>query len=462
MASHVGLTFVTMIVFGGLLFGTSVHATYRQAEADLLAVAHELVGTLNSEKAPAQLQISDLYRHRFGMAPRDHAYVAVWDETGQRLYASQRLPEHARPSSILPPVKGPHPFRTRASGRYFDVIVATPSGGQLLIGRPLAKEWDALQWLAIRIMVLGILCIVGGALASNAIARRLAKPLTNLATTAERITSRRLHQRIEPADGSQEVIRLVEVFNRMLSGLETSFAKQARFIADASHELRTPVAVVLSQVEHTLYRERSPEDYRQALGVCLESSKRMKGLIESLLFLARADAGRLIMRPQPTNLAAIAAQAVGSLQPLASDHSIRFETDLSDAPLNADPDRLGQVVTNLITNAVRYNEPGGYVSIRTRMHGDRRVLTVQDNGIGIPATDQPYLFDRFYRVDSARTHNDEAGTGLGLSLVQEIVMAHGGTIKLCSEPGTGTTITIDLPEDFKEGRAEIERSDPPK
>lgn len=445
LASHIGLACISMVAFGGLLFATSIHATYRRAEADLLAVAQDLVQDLKNESSPTELTISDLYRHRFGMAPRDHAYLALWDQQGNRLYATPRLPDHVQPSDQSPPQTGPHPFHTRATGRNFDVIVATPQGGQLLIGRPLAKEWDALQWLILRILGMGIVCLAGGILVASWLARRLSEPLTQLTETAERMTSRHLHTRIEPVEGSLEVVRLGLVFNQMLAGLETAFEKQTRFVAEASHELRTPVTVVLSQVEHALFRDRSPDEYRQALTVCLRSTKRMKSLIDQLLFLARADAGKLALRFVPTNLADVAAQAAELLRPLATAHTISLTTDLAPAQFHGDPDRLGQVVTNLITNAIRYNNPHGHVIVQTRTSDHEVILQVRDDGIGIPLADQPHLFDRFYRVDTARTQQDDTGTGLGLSLVQEIVIAHAGAIDVQSTLGEGTVFTIRLP-----------------
>ncbi len=449
LASHIGLAGISMVAFGGLLFAMSLHATYRRAEADLLAVAQDLVQDLKNESSPTELTISDLYRHRFGMAPRDHAYLALWDQQGNRLYATPRLPDHVQPSDESPPQTGPHPFYTRATGRNFDVIVATPQGGQLLIGRPLAKEWDALEWLVLRIVGMGIVCLVGGIVVANWLSRRLSEPLTQLTETAERMTSRHLHTRIEPVEGSLEVVRLGLVFNQMLAGLETAFEKQTRFVAEASHELRTPVTVVLSQVEHALFRDRSPDEYRQALTVCLRSTKRMKSLIDQLLFLARADAGKLTLRFVPTNLADVAAQAAELLRPLATAHTISLTTDLAPAQFHGDPDRLGQVVTNLITNAIRYNNPHGHVIVQTRTSDHEVILQVRDDGIGIPLADQPHLFDRFYRVDTARTQQDDTGTGLGLSLVQEIVTAHAGTIDIQSTLGAGTVITIRLPIDSK-------------
>lgn len=460
LASHVGLAFFSMLAFGGLLFAMSVHATYSRAEADLLAAAQELVQELKSGTAPADLAISDLYRHRFGMAPRDHAYFMLWDVAGQRLVATAGAPGQAEPSAKLPPDHGPRPFLTRTSGRNLDLIVATPDGGQLLIGRPLAKEWDALEWLLLRILGLGALCLAGGCLVAGWLAKRLSRPLAQLTTTAQQVTSRRLDQRLPPVSGSWEVNQLGQMFDQMLGRLQVAFDKQTRFIADASHELRTPVSVVLSQCEHALYRQRTPEEYRQALEVCLRSSRRMKRLIDDLLFLARADAGRLVLRPVEMNLATAVAHYVELLGPLAVELGVELKTELLPAQLLGDPDRLGQVITNLVVNAIRYNRPGGQVVVHTGCQDQSVLLQVRDNGIGIPPEDQARLFQRFYRADTARTQDDDTGTGLGLSLVYEIVTAHGGTIDVQSAPSEGTTVRVRLPAEapiFSQSLPETER-----
>jgi signal transduction histidine kinase len=177
----------------------------------------------------------------------------------------------------------------------------------------------------------------------------------------------------------------------------------------------------------------------------------MKGLIDGLLLLARADAGKLTLRPQPMDLAEVVAQSVDLLSPLAAQHGVQVETELATTELHGDPDRLGQVITNLLANAIRYNRPEGRVEIRTQTNGSECTLVVRDNGIGIPAADQPRLFDRFYRADSARTQHDDTGTGLGLSLAHEIVTAHGGTIEVESTPGIGTTVTVHVPLSFQTG-----------
>jgi signal transduction histidine kinase len=237
----------------------------------------------------------------------------------------------------------------------------------------------------------------------------------------------------------------------MLARLQDAFEKQSRFIADASHELRTPVSVLLSQTEHSLNRQRSPDEYRRALELCRETSRRMRSLIDGLLLLARADAGKPIRRREPVDLAEVVASCVEQLGPMAAQARVGIVTDLRASPVHGDPERLAQVVTNLVTNAIRYNNPNGQVRVESRPDAEEVALIVRDDGIGISLEHQPLLFDRFYRVDDARTQHDETGAGLGLSLVQEIVLAHGGRIQVRSAPGSGSEFSVHLPAAHEPG-----------
>lgn len=446
VASHAGLAAVVILVFGASLYAMTIHATYRQAEADLLGAAQVLVQDLETHHDATALAISELYANRFGKAPRDHAYYAVWDEEGRLLAASNQLPAHSVRSATPPPIRGPRPFMAVAHGIYLDVIVATPRHGQLLIGRPLAKEFDALGWAAARLLVVGLICLVMGTAVAVWLARQIARPIENISDTAERISSRNLSERLPAGHTPREITRLAIVMNQMLDSLKEAFDQQVRFTADASHELRTPVSVVLSQADFTLSRDRSPEQYREALETCLQSARRMKKLVDDLLLLSRADSGRLCLRKDPIDLRTVVEDAIQLLGPLAANKLIRIDRQLSSVPILGDADRLGQVVTNLVTNSISYSEPNRSVRVEVFESTDGAVLLVRDEGFGIPAEDQPHLFERFYRVDRARSQDAENGTGLGLSLVAEIIAAHGGTIHVDSVEGQGTTMTIHLPQ----------------
>lgn len=450
IASHAGLVAVVVALFAGTIYWMTGRAVYRQSEADLLAAAEILLRELDEGTAPPALRIPDTYFHRFGPAPRDQADFILWDAQGTRLAASHNAAADILPLARPPRRDGPHPFETLAAGTRLDVVVATPAGGQLRIGRSLAKEFDGQRWLALRLVVGGGLALALGAAAAAWLADRISAPLARMTRAAERVTSRNLRERLETGPATAEVSRLAAVFNGMLAELEASFERQTRFTADASHELRTPVAVILSQAEHTLSRDRAPEEYRAALGTCRDAARRMKRLVDDLLLLTRADAGSLPCRRDPLDLAEIAGDVTRLLQPLAREREIRLSTRLASAPLIGDAGHLGQVVTNLVTNAIRYNHAGGEVQVtvepgRSPSGAADAVLEVQDQGPGIPPGIQETLFDRFTRGDAARTLAGEEGTGLGLSIVREIVTAHGGTVAVRSRPETGTTLTVRLP-----------------
>ena len=263
--------------------------------------------------------------------------------------------------------------------------------------------------------------------------------------TAEQISFRHLDQRLATASRSNEVTRLAMVFNTMLDRLQASFQQQVRFTADASHELRTPVAVILTQAEHSLSRPRDSAEYYAALQTCVTAAGQMKQLIDDLLILARADMGRLELRRVPLDLAEVVRGTLSILEPLAEERKIRLSSQLLTAGVDGDALRLSQVVTNLVTNAIRYNRPEGSVSVSVFMRDNRSWLVVSDSGIGIPIADQQRVFERFYRADPARTFGDNQGTGLGLSIADEIITAHGGTMDIASQPDHGTTVTLQLP-----------------
>jgi signal transduction histidine kinase len=233
--------------------------------------------------------------------------------------------------------------------------------------------------------------------------------------------------------------------NDTFDRLRAAYDRQARFTADASHELRTPLAVIRTQSDLALRRPRSAEEYRKSLEACTRAATRMSEMVDSLLLLAAADAGRLELARSPVDLATIVRDAAALLAPLAEERYVTLDLDLQSAVLPADGPRLAQVATNLLTNAIRYNRPDGRVHVTVATAEGRATLTVSDTGVGIPDADLPRLFERFYRADTARSR-DTGGSGLGLPICQGIVHAHGGTITVDSTPDQGTRVTVELPK----------------
>ena len=444
LIGQLSVLLIVVLGFGGAIYGLMRQAIYREAESDLLGAA-QLIAQDVGDVEPSAVTIARAYRHRFGPAPRDHAYFAIWDAAGKSIAASDPLPPHVVPLANLPPADGPRPFDARTHGGDLEVIVRGPQNSQVLVGRPLAKEGDRLHALLRNLMLGGAIALALGGVACWRLANRIVRPIEQLTDAAERISAKRLDQRLQLAPASAELHRLADVFNGMLERLQTSFEQQIRFTADASHELRTPVAVILTQTDHTLSRPRSNDEYCQALDACRRAARRMKRLVDDLLLLARADAGRLASAPERCDLAEVARATLEMLAPLARDRDVRLESQLQPTLVLGDAAQLSQVVANLVTNAIRHSPAAGQVFVSVNPRQQRALLMVADGGDGIPIEDQPRLFERFYQADKARSHQEGQGAGLGLSIVAEIVALHDGTVDVASTINRGSAFTVDFP-----------------
>ena len=399
---------------------------------------------LQQSGADQEGEIPETYRQRFGEHAQDVPYLVVWDGQGRVRMASEAVPDDLRPARELPAAEGPHPYHARTRGPFREVIVRGPAEGQVLVGRQMGRERNELRRLLAWLAGTGVAIVALGLVGVWWLARQILTPVARIAGIAERISASNLAERIDEAGSKAELGRLTQVLNRMFGRLEAAFQRQARFTADASHELRTPTAVVLAQAELALAKERSPEEYQEALEACQRAARRMESLVEGLLTLARIDAGQGEARAEVVDLATVVEHAVALLQPMARQKQVTLTRDLQSVPVRGDATRLGQVVANLLSNAVRYNRPQGQVRISLTTEAHQAVLSVEDTGIGISADDLPRISERFYRVDPART-GESGGVGLGLAICQEIVRNYGGTIDVASVLGVGTTFLVRLP-----------------
>jgi heavy metal sensor kinase len=259
-----------------------------------------------------------------------------------------------------------------------------------------------------------------------------------------RITDRNLHERLEAAGAATELARLAGSFNELLSRLEQSFETMRRFVADASHELRTPLSVIRGETDVALARERRPEEYRESLEVVRDEAKRLSRLVDDLLNLARADAGHRPLNVEEFYLNELVEECCRSVQPLAARKRIELRCSAADdVPFRGDQDLLRRLVVNLADNAIRYTPEGGAVTVAVETAGDRVRIVVSDTGIGIPPECAPRVFERFYRVDAARSRA-QGGFGLGLPIAKWIAESHRGTIELSRTSEAGSTFTVSL------------------
>jgi signal transduction histidine kinase len=275
------------------------------------------------------------------------------------------------------------------------------------------------------------------------------RPVDQLINEVEAITDgRSLHRRL-PADASNdELSRLGITVNAMLTRLESSFAALRRFTADASHELKTPLTVLRADVERAMHPSTNRAERMVALEEALQETARMSDLVDSLLTLARADEGRFDIYPLPIELEPLVREVYETAVILGEDAGLRLSLPtLENAVVMGDRTRLRQLLLNLVTNAIKYTPSGGRVELTVvRRPDDEIAITVRDTGIGISASDLPHVFDRFWRADRVRSRASErGGFGLGLSISQWIVQAHGGTITVQSRLGRGSLFTVVLP-----------------
>jgi heavy metal sensor kinase len=320
----------------------------------------------------------------------------------------------------------------------------TPPGESVLVGRNIAMELAETRRLAWLLLGAGGAVLLLGLAGGWWLSTRAIRPIADISATAAKISTGDLSQRIPAGDADNELGQLAAVLNSTFARLETAFAQQARFTTDAAHELRTPIAVMLAQTQAALARERPGAEYREPLESCQRAAQRMRRLIESLLELARLDAGEEPMKRERVDLSAIAMDCAELVRPLAAERNITIQTNLQTADCVGDGDRLAQVVTNLLMNAIHYNKERGEVRISTQQQNGFAILTVADTGPGIPPDELSHVFERFWRADKARSRSD-GRTGLGLAIAKSIVDTHGGSIETASEVTKGTTFTVRLP-----------------
>lgn len=341
----------------------------------------------------------------------------------------------------------------QASGKKFRVLlVQLPQSSRfLLVGQSTDSADTAIDRLAFVMLVSGPLAMVAAAIVGWFLARRALRPVARMTSTAASISINHLDERVPVPSNHDELHQLAETLNDMLERLETGVRDKRRLVSNASHELQTPLAVMRTELDVYLATAELPEEAREVLESVREESDRMSRIVRNLLTLARFDDGRLKLLPEILDLHELAEEAVESLHDLARQRHITVSVEGESAAAPADPEYLRLVVANLVENALKYSGQGTSVAISTRNDGEDAVLEVADNGQGIPASAIPHLFDRFFRVESARAA-ENSGSGLGLAITKEIVSAHGGTVEVVSELDRGTRFTVRLPK-FKRNRS---------
>ncbi len=308
--------------------------------------------------------------------------------------------------------------------------------------RELIDQMRSLQ--RIFLLSLPAMLLVAG-FAGYLMARKSLSPIAEMTAQAERISAEILHERLPVKNKSDELGKLARVFNDLLARIESSFDGMRQFTADASHELRTPLAIIRGEADVALSQEREPEEYRESLAIIQDEARLLSGLVEDMLSLARADAGQRKLNIEEFYVNDLIEECVRSARALAlrKNLSLNFESS-DDTAFRGDEDLFRRMVINLLDNAIKYTPDGGAVSVKLWRENGHVKLSVTDNGIGIPAEDAAHIFERFYRVDKARSRA-EGGSGLGLPIVKWIAEAHHGSVSMESAPEHGSSFTVSLP-----------------
>jgi two-component system, OmpR family, sensor kinase len=303
------------------------------------------------------------------------------------------------------------------------------------------------------VVLLGALLLGAGgvALVASRLAGHLTRPLERIAEAAREIGEDNRVGRIPDVSGDRELRAVTGILNDMLARLEAAFTTQRRFVADASHELRSPLGNLRGTVEVALRRPRTSEEYRETLETSLTEIDRLCRLVDDLLTLTRADAGQLRVDRQLCDLAQIAEVAVYMHGARAEAEGVELKLSApAPLPVEGDVDRLRQVIDNLLDNALRYAPPRSAVEVVASREDGRALVSVHDCGAGLTAEDRAHVFDRFYRADSSRARHS-GGLGLGLTIAKAVADAHAGELKVDSEVGNGSTFSLSLPLSLDEG-----------
>ena len=378
-------------------------------------------------------------------------YTALYTSRGVMLYGENPLSRQ----TVEIPFTETRSWTMKIDDLHFDLydreIRPLSDGGESLWVRGVVPETDSVQQMRrisrISLTILPVLLALA-VLAGYGLADRMLAPIRRIEETAEQISrGDDLKRRIETEESDDELGRLARVFNRMLDRLERSFEAERRFTADASHELRTPTAVILAQTEYSLERDRSPGEYREALRTVQKQGRRMSTLIDDMLDYTRLEQSPERYPFAVLDLSRLTQEAAEEFAMLGV-RGIAIHTEVEpDVYVSGSAMLLSRLLRNLLSNAVRYGKENGCVQIGLRSAEGKAILSVCDDGIGVAPEEREKIFERFYRSDSSRSVQ---GTGLGLPMVRRIAQLHGGTVELESEVGRGSTFRVVFPTAKKE------------
>ena len=355
------------------------------------------------------------------------------------------LPPHVFPSAqgSTSPVRAPRDYRIDA--KLFSLVaVNEESTGQaytIQVAQDRSSDEQLERKFGVLLVVLLAASIFASGLIAMTVTERSLRPLGQMARSLERIGPAHLNERVAPAGWPRELRPLALAFDQMLARLEESFTRLSQFSADLAHELRTPIANILGEAQVTLTRDRTSGEYREVIESTIAECERLSGIVDNLLFVARADAAREPIERKLFDGRAAVEKIAAFYRTIAEDRHVAINCN-GQGEIYGDPVLFERALSNLVDNALRFTRDGGEIEISITIRDAHSEVTVRDNGCGIAAEHLPRVFDRFYRADSSRSSD---GAGLGLALVKSIVDLHDGSARIESEVNRGTTVVLTFP-----------------
>jgi two-component system OmpR family sensor kinase len=340
----------------------------------------------------------------------------------------------------------------------------------LVVLRSLHDQSDLLEGASYALFIAVPVALLLASIGGYFLARKSLAPVVRMSATAARIGAANLHERLPVANERDELGGLARVINDLLARLDKSFEQQRRFMADASHELRTPIAIMRSEAEVALSApETSNQELRESIAIFKDETKRLTRIVEDLFMLARADAGQYQLTPKEFYLDELAGEVARAVRTLGAEKGLTLQIEAGEEmPFRGDENLLRRLFLNLVDNAIKYTPSRGVVTVACKREAKRYLITVSDTGRGVPAEAQPHIFERFYRADSARSRAEDesagltSGAGLGLAIACWIAEAHDGTLDLLhsSEAGSVFQLILPAPESQRQRREMLYRPPP--
>jgi heavy metal sensor kinase len=456
------LWYLAIFLMAEVIFGAGMWLILRQnlfdiADGVIEGQAADLERFFQARKdtptAQLQSEISEDYK-----IESSQDYLQISDAGGHSIYRSRFFEEHPLPPLTLDDLGRPLYQNRRLGHERFRLLSKQIEvNGRVFIvriGHPMHEETETLDAFRAYLLWFAPLLLLAASAGGYWLSRRALAPVDALARTARTISGHNLSSRLQQLHTGDELQRLSDTLNEMLARIESAFLRITEFTADASHELRTPIALIHTEAEIALRRSRDEAEYREALRHILLEADRTANLVEQLLALARADSGGDALDLQPIDLLVTLREAASKWNPVASLRNLQFEERLEvrRLPVMGDKNALRRVIDILLDNAFKYTPAPGKVTLSAKRNEQenesdklgRVVVTVEDTGIGIAPEDQARIFERFYRVDKARSR-ELGGTGLGLAIAQWIVQLHNGSITAKSELEKGSVFQLEIP-----------------